>query len=242
MRVNLGTYENQEAILNKQTDMINKQTDLINKQVNLGTKVNQTTIIKNQTTMIQNQKEIKSLLEFNNIIEDTHIVSVLLSNANELSIKWALKSDRVGNAFYLIAKNEGVVAEELKGKKFTDIISSSAIMNKVVNSVTLIEIMAISPLNKEVFSSNTVLTALRNSKKTKKMYYKTAGTLNGRFLPLISNVRGINGPYTVKSASGSSMVGENLGYWLLKNLDDPIAINLTANDTNSWVECYDFNA
>lgn len=69
MRVNLGTYENQEAILNKQNSLATKanQTTIINNQTSI--KNNQTTIKNNQSTLksgqtniINTQNEIKSLI------------------------------------------------------------------------------------------------------------------------------------------------------------------------------------
>lgn len=127
MRINLGTYENQEAILNKQIDMINKQD-------NLGTKANQNTIINNQTTIIQNQKEIKDLLSNSGLSEVDYRTSVILSNINGNTVKWALSYEKIGDIFYELALVDEVNIQSIKGKSLTGITRDNTAMNSLINS------------------------------------------------------------------------------------------------------------
>ncbi len=129
MRVNLGTYENQEAILNK-------QTDLINKQVNLGTKANQNAIIKNQTTIMQNQKEIKELLSSGSLSEVDYRASVILSNINDDTVRWAMSYEKIGDIFYNLALMDGIKSEALKEKTISYIESNPNLILGVSNSKT----------------------------------------------------------------------------------------------------------
>lgn len=143
MRVNLGTYENQEAILNKQDS--------------LATKTNQNTIIKNQN-------DIKAMVNNSGLSETDYRTGLVLSNINPEVVNWAMNYEKVGDILYGLTWVDGAINIDLKGKNMTQIANSSTAMNAIANSSTAMSaVTASSTAMSAVAASSTAITAIINS-------------------------------------------------------------------------------